>query len=170
MIKSFWSLYPECLKERKQLLVSNGVRCSYHTLLLEKSCHRAREMSGFIGPHRTLLLRPLAHDPTSCGMDREQKVPEWIAVQATLAVRERDSKYTTMYITPIPSYESSQSVVAGCSSLLLNDNEKNDIPLYQAAPLSPSHRLATRDGRQTARTTPRVSPLSVGKCFCSLPA
>ena len=76
VIKSFWSLEPECLKARKQLLISNGVRRSYHTLLLEKACHRARETSVFIGPHRSLPLRPRAHDPTPCRVDREQDVPE----------------------------------------------------------------------------------------------
>src|SRR2546421_674081 len=48
----------ERLKARKQLLVSNGVRRSYHTLLLEKSCHRARETTVFIGPHRSSLVDP----------------------------------------------------------------------------------------------------------------
>src|SRR2546421_1596587 len=44
---------------------------SFHTPLLEKSCHRARETSVFIGPHRHLLLRPGAHDPPCKGVDRE---------------------------------------------------------------------------------------------------
>ena len=75
VIKSFWSLEPECLKARKQVLVSNGVRRSYPTLLLEKSCHRTRETSVFIGPHRSLPLGPRAHDPTPCRVDRERDVP-----------------------------------------------------------------------------------------------